>query len=331
MLTLTDHPDNVQIAELIDGTKRTPIYFHPRKNVDLKIHVEDISEFNTEEFRERFAITRVQASEIMDHLKNDTEPEGSLQSVFFKVKSFINNSLFIEMDLRSSTTQRIEVNFPPGNSSWGELSIVCGASSSGKTYYIADKVKRNLDGHKKNRRRFIWVSAEWIKDKTVSVLKKDKYRPYVTGIDVGEQSFVMSTLTRQAFFEREVRDVIDESQPGTVVIFDDPVDSAISQQLRPFISKLLRTARHDGIGLLYIVHSIKSGSWSSQAHNSVKYFVLFPRSQKGKIRNYLNQDVGLTMKESREHVTDFADSGRVMMVRIHAPQALIGEKLIRLI
>jgi len=331
MLTLTDHPSNIQIAELIDDKKRTPIYFHPKKNPALQIQVENIAEFNTEEFRERFSITRKQADEIVTHLQSGTEPEGSLQSIYFKVKTFISNSLYIEMDLRSSESQRIEINFPPGNDTWGELSIVCGASGSGKTWFIMDKVRRNLDGPKKNRRRFIWISAEFNKDKTLVHLKKDKYRPYFTGIDVSEQSFVMSTLTRQEFFEREVRDVVDQTQPGTVIVFDDPVDSSIAQQLRPFITSMLRTGRHDGIGLLYILHSIRSGSWSSQGQNSIKWFVVFPRSQKGKIRNYLNQDIGLTLKESREHVADFAESGRAMMVRIHSPQLIVSEKLLRLI
>ena len=141
----------------------------------------------------------------------------------------------------------------------------------------------------------------------------------------------MAHESREEFFKNKVKNVIEQLEPGSVVIMDDPMDSAIAKQLRPYIATLLRTARHDAIGLMYIVHSIRSGSWSSQAHNSVKYFVLFPRSQRGKIRNYLNQEVGLTLKEARENVADFGDAGRVLQVRIHAPQCLISEKLIRLI
>ena len=85
MLTLTSHPENIQIAELIEAKKRTPIYFHPKKNADLRIQVDDISSFNTDEFRQRFQITRIQATESINHLKNNTEPEGGLQSNFFKV------------------------------------------------------------------------------------------------------------------------------------------------------------------------------------------------------------------------------------------------------
>ena len=330
MLTLTDHPENIEIATLIDNGKKTPIYWHPKKNKDLKLEIDDIKKFNTEEFRQRFAITRVQSEEILDHLVNDTEPTTQ-QSIFFKVKAFINNSLYVEMDLRSSDSQSIEVNFPKGNDTWGELSIVAGASGSGKTYYIADKIKRNLDGKKKNRRRFFWISSEFNKDKTLKTLKKDKYRNYFTGVDVGEQAFKLSMLSKEEFFKRDVFEPIEQLRPGSCLVLGDPQDASISEYLRPLITKMLRTSRHDAIGLLYIVNIIRSGSWSSQAHNSVKYFVLFPRSGKGKVRNYLNQDIGLTMKQARENVSDFAESGRILICRLHAPQALISDKLIRLI
>ena len=330
MLTLTEHPDNVKLGVLVDGTTRKPIFFHPKKNPDLRLEVDDVSTYNTQEFRDRFSLTRVQAGLVMDHIKKNTEPEGGLQKIFFKVKNFVNDALYTEMDLRSST-QTIEVNFPDGNDTWPELSIVCGASNSGKTYFIASKIERNLNGKKKHRRKFFWVSAEFHKDKTLKRLKKDKYRYNFSGVDIGEQAFAMAHESREEFFKNKVKNVIEQLEPGSVVIMDDPMDSAIAKQLRPYIATLLRTARHDAIGLMYIVHSIRSGSWSSQAHNSVKYFVLFPRHQRGKIRNYLNQEVGLTLKEARENVADFGDAGRVLQVRIHAPQCLISEKLIRLI
>ena len=331
MLTLTQHPHNTEIATLVQGAKRTPIYFHPKKNKDLQLQVDDIGSFNTEEFRDRFSITRTQAEMIMKHIKNKTEPDGHFQKIFFKIKQFINESLFTELDLRTSD-QQIVVDYPPGNETWGELAINCGASGSGKTRFFLDKIIRNLQGKKKNKRKFLWFSAEFNKDKTMKPLKADKFRYNFTGVDIGEQAYAMSQwTTREDFFQHEVKMLMDSARPGEVAIFDDPRDSAISRQLRPYIETLLRTARHDGIGIGYIVHSIRGGAWTSQSHNSVKYFILFPRTQKGKIRDYLNKELGITLKEAREHVADFASAGRAMQVRIHSPQALISEKLIRLI
>ena len=331
MLTLTPHPDNVGLATLIDGKHTRPIYFHPTKNTELRLEIDDISTYNTQEFRDRFSLTRVQAETIMNHITNDTEPDGALQKVFFKVKTFVNNALYTEMDLRSSD-QIIQVDFPKGKDTWGEHAIYCGSSGSGKTFALASKVQRNLDGKKRDRRKFFWVSAEFNKDKTLKTLKKDRYRYNFSGTDIGEQAFALSQYeSREEFFEKEVRNVVEQLPPGSVLVVDDGLDSAIAGQLRPYIAMLLRTARHDGLSVHYIVHSIRSAAWSQQAHNSVKYFVLFPRSQRGKIRAYLNTDIGLTMREAREAVQDFGDAGRVLHVRIHAPQSLISEKLIRLI
>ena len=82
---------------------------------------------------------------------------------------------------------------------------------------------------------------------------------------------------------------------------------------------------------MFILHRIKSGTWSTQGSNSCKYFTLFPRSQKGKVVQFLNFDMGLTLGESRRMVRDFAATGRDMTVQLFAPNCLIGPKLIRLI
>ena len=116
-------------------------------------------------------------------------------------------------------------------------------------------------------------------------------------------------------------------------IFDDPVDAAEGLQtpIRNLINRSLRVSRHKQMGLMFILHRIRSGTWSVQGSNSCKYFVLFPRSQKGKCVQFLNQDMGLTLRESRRMVADFAATGRAMTVQLFAPNCLIGDTLIRLI
>ena len=135
------------------------------------------------------------------------------------------------------------------------------------------------------------------------------------------------------FFINEIATRIKHAQPGTVVVVDDPMDASpgVAIPLRNLINKMQRISRHKKIGLIFILHSIRSGIWSSQASNSCRFFSLFPRSQKGKIIDYLNRDLGMRLSEARRAVKDFSASGRHMTVRIHAPQALIGPKLIRLL
>ena len=89
--------------------------------------------------------------------------------------------------------------------------------------------------------------------------------------------------------------------------------------------------RHRGVTLMLVLHSLRSGVWSSQAHNSVGYLVLFPRSQRNKIIAFFNQELSIPLKQSRALVKRFAADSRVLILRQHMPECLIGEKLLRLI
>jgi hypothetical protein len=332
MITLHPHPENVLLCDMRMGKKTVPVYWHPKKNDALKNSVEDIASFFTPELRNRFELSSKQADTILDHLKAGTVPE-SIQSKFFKVKRFIDESLFTEMDIQD-TPHTFEINFPAGSDTWPNNTICAGATNSGKTYSQLQRVLRNLNGPKKNRRHFLWFSSEWDSDKTIKELKKDKYREYVRGKDISDQSVKDSEHdTPEEFFEAEIKMLCDNAVQGTCCIFDDPVDAAegLAIPIRRLINKSLRVSRHKQTGLIFILHRIRSGAFSIQGHNSCKYFCLFPRSQKGKCVQFLNQDMGLTLGESRRMVHDFGQQGRQMNVQLFAPNSLIGDKLIRLI
>ena len=112
MLTLRPHKDNIQLCQMRDGRKRIPVYWHPVRKKELRMAVTDINGFATEEFRDRFRISKGQADEILSHIKAGTAPEGGLQRTFFKAKRYIDDSLYSEMDLTNST-QRSEKDGQP--------------------------------------------------------------------------------------------------------------------------------------------------------------------------------------------------------------------------
>ena len=115
------------------------------------------------------------------------------------------------------------------------------------------------------------------------------------------------------------------------LVFDDLVDQVASEFTKHLVNKLLRTARHQSLTVIMILHNLRSSTFSTQAHNSIKYLTLFPRSQKGKLIQYLNRDLGIPLAKARDHIFKFSQAGRTMTVRLHAPEALIGPRLIRLI
>ena len=194
------------------------------------------------------------------------------------------------------------------------------------------KILNNLKGQKNQRRQFLIFSAEWHSDKTLEPLRQAKYEQHIVGVDCGEQSFKDSQWeSEEQFFNNEIKMRCDFATQGTVIVFDDLVDQTGSVFTRQLVNRLLRVARHQGLTIMMILHNLRSGSFSTQAHSSVKYLTVFPRSQKAKIVNFLNRDLGIPLAAARDHVFNFGQTGRIMSIRLHAPEMLIGEKLLRLL
>lgn len=301
----------------------------------MQNHIEDISVFNTQDLRDRFELSREQADDIMSHLKDGTVSEKN-QSKFFKVKRHLDEILYTEMDISDQGDSEFEINFNEEGKTLGFCghTIVAGATSAGKTYSQKARLLRCLNSNKKNRRRVFWFSSEWDSDKTLQELKKDKYSEYVTGKEISDAAVKDSDFASpDEFFRSEIEMVIENAPPHSLLIFDDPVDccAEIQGSVRRLINKLLRVGRHKQLSVIFILHRIKSGAWSTQGSNSCRYFWLFPRSQKGACRDFLNTSLGLTLGESRRMVKDFSERGRNMVCHLFHPNCLIGDSLIRLI
>ena len=332
MLTLKQHTDNVKICDIRSGKKLQDVYWNPKRVPELQNSVEDVSSFFTPEFLDKFELSKEQSVDIQSHLKQGTVSEKH-QSKFFKIKKFILESLYTEMNI-ADTSNTFEINFPPGSETWGNNAIIAGATSSGKSYWAMSRVLKNLQGPKKDRRKFCWLSSEWLSDKTLKPIKQEKYKEFVEGLEISDQAILDSEHdTAEEFFEHEIKRRFENAPPGKIFIIDDPVDAGEGLQtpIRNLINRSLRVSRHRQLGLMFVIHRIRSGSWSVQGTNSCKYFVLFPRSQKGKVTQFLNFEMGLTLREARECVSDFSATGRAMVVRMFSPNCLIGDKLIKII
>ena len=328
MLTLKDDPENVQICELRQKKRRTPIFWHPRMRKDLRSAVENLDSFNSEKFRDRFELSKDQSRNIFDGLKHDEVCEHH-QSKYFKCKEFIQNSLLTEMNIEDQEGEFC-IDFPPGKEFCGHHLIV-GGTSSGKTFTAMQKCLRNLQGPKKDRRQFIYFSAEWNRDRTLEPLRDKKLREWVDGVDCSEEGLKDSQWdTAEEFFKNEIL-LRCEIADSCVIVFDDSMDMACNRFIKPLINRMMRVGRHQGINLIVLLHCLRSASWSSQSHQSCKYITVFPRSQKGKIRDYLNTDLGLSLRESRDIVNDFAQTGRAMTISLHCPQYAMNSNLLRLL
>jgi hypothetical protein len=198
-----------------------------------------------------------------------------------------------------------------------------------------DQLKNNLDGPKSDKRHVLWLSAELAIDRTIAPLRDNvKYNEWFTGIDISEKAIEDSQYSSpEEFFEKDVKLRIDTAPEGSIVVADDAQDShpVVAELMRRMMIKLQRVGRHKKIGLMYSLHKLASGQWSSQAYSSCQNIIVFPRSNKNKIRDFLEREIGMTRKEARRAVKDFGQSARALIVRLHAPQLLMSEKLIRLL
>ena len=329
MLTLHKEQNKV-VCEIVNKKKRTPVYWHPRINPALMNAVDDIQHFNDGFLRDNTELGKKQANLIFEDLEKEETPEEN-QHKFFKVKRVVQERLLTEMELDDGSNEIFQIDFPQNQEFCGH-ELVTGSTQSGKTYFVKEKILRNLKGPERFRRHFLIISSEWHRDNTLSELKEKKYENYVTGVDVSESSLKDSEhTTAEEFFENEIKLRVENVPKGTVLFFDDSQDSCCPDQLRQLINRMLRVARHSGVSLIVILHSIRSGAWSSQANNSVKYYTLFPRAQKNKIIAFVNQDLAVPLKEARETIRRFAQSGRSMTVHLHAPECLVGPKLLKLL
>ena len=86
MITLDEHPDNILLCKLSHGKKSQPVWWHPVRNPEMRLAVENLQSFATEEMRDRFHLSQNQMAEILEHIQKGTQPEGGLQPKYFKLK-----------------------------------------------------------------------------------------------------------------------------------------------------------------------------------------------------------------------------------------------------
>ena len=328
MLSLHKTENSIKVIDIVKGKRKTgEVYWHPTANDKYKNSFENIHDLNDDHFRDLFELSKDQAHSILEGIESDTVVENKK---YFHVKRHIKESLLIEMDLKG-TAESFEYNFKPKKEFSPHL-LVVGNTNSGKSYWLKELCLRNLKGKKENRRKFIVISAQYFRDKTLKELRHEKYHQWVTGIDAGPDGLKNSDYdTPEEFFKNEIQMRVEHAEPGTIVYADDYRDTCCAEQMRIWVDSGLRVFRHLGITLCLVLHSLRSGIWSSQSSNSVGYLVLFPRSQRNKIIQYFNSELAIPLKESRELVRRFAADSRVMMVGRQMPECLIGGKLLHLI
>ena len=305
-----------------------PVYTTFKKDAKLRIKpFRDSSKYlDSDEFRERYDLSRRESAELKTALRQDKVPEGSLKKEFYRVRRDLNQRLFSEIDLRG-TDFEIVWKFPDKVNEWPGSSIVIGSSNSGKTFLQVSHIEEALRRRKK--RTFVYVSPELSIDTTLrKILNQKRWSKYFKGIDVSEDAFKESELGNvDQWWSEEILPLLEKQPPGTMFILDDAPSSIVHRQLQRLLVKKLKTGRHRKWGVTSLQHNIRNGKWTTQAFSSVKNVILFPRAGgKGKCVNFWNENFGIRLKQAHELVNIFGESGRWVNIHTWSPTVMFGPK-----
>ena len=94
---------------------------------------------------------------------------------------------------------------------------------------------------------------------------------------------------------------------------------------------MLRVARHRNYGVISLIHTYAHGKASSQALQSNKSCVFYPRSQQSRCIQFMRDYLQLSTGNAKELVKKFASLGRWMCIQMHSPVCCYNESYLVLL
>ena len=264
------------------------------------------------------------------------EPDSgeALRSEYWELHKVYERALRTEMYIGDQEELYFDHNLPKNKDTWAGTFLLVGNSGAGKTYWMVQLFLRYMRAVKPyNRRTLIYVSPEWEIDRTLKPLKDKRYALNVIGVDVSEKALRKSGMDAMSYYKTKVEDVLEKHGEKAIIVYDDFMDAAPGMEglLRKLYIRGLRTARHKVTSVISLVHSYASGKNTSQALQSVKFCVFFPRSQRSRIVTFFRDHLHMSVPEAKEIVERFSKLDRYMIVRMHSPVAIYNSKFLMLV
>ena len=269
-------------------------------------------------------------------IDTNEEPEvgDALRSEYWELHRIYERALKREMFIGDQEDMYFEHNLPRRKEDWAGTFTCIGNSGAGKTYWVVQLLLRYLRATKPYARRtIIWCSPEWEVDKTLKPLKDTKYSFNVIGIDIGEEGLRKSGKDAASYYQEKIKKTIEEHGEKAIIVLDDFVDAAAG--LYPYLRKIylssLRTARHKITSVISLQHTYSGGKNTSQAIQSNKFIVFFPRSQQNRCIMFMRDHLMMQTAEAKELVQRFAKLDRWMIIRLHSPAAIYNSQYLLLL
>jgi len=333
--------DATHVCDIVHGRQRlVPVYYYHDVDDKLISKTDDYAALlqkSLPDIKDRLRINQKTVLSALALLQSNKEPDedetGEIRRAYYFLKKRAKELLREELDFRD-VPDRAEINIPTDIDVWPGTMFVAGSSGSGKGYFVCSMILRHWRRATPRNRRHVWyISPELRQDVTLRMISDvSKYEDWFHGIDVSHDTFDQSGLSSQDFFNKNIKGLL-EHQRHAILVFDDFQDAGgeLPGLIRKYVDRKLRVGRHDGLSTWSLQHSLRNSAFSRQAVQSCKHVVLFARSQRGKVTQFLKDSVGLSLGQSRELTKLMSDSGRHGVLRMHAPMMLITDKYVKLL
>jgi hypothetical protein len=334
MLTLQKDKTSTEIVEVHKRSTRSKrahgvvYYSHNAKASGNVAPAAGVLALHKTSLKKIWKLSNADFNRICVMIDTGEEPDSgeALRSEYWELHKVYERALRTEMYIGDQEDLYFEHNLPKNKDTWAGTFLLVGNSGAGKTWWMVQLFLRYMRAVKPyNRRTLIYVSPEWEIDKTLKPLKDKRYALNVIGVDVSEKALRESGMDVVSYYKTKVEDVFEKHGEKAIIVYDDFMDSA------PGMEHLLRTARHKVTSVISLVHSYASGKNTSQALQSVKFCVFFPRSQRSRIVTFFRDHLHMSVPEAKEIVERFSKLDRFMIVRMHSPVAIYNSKFLMLV
>jgi len=343
MLTLVKTKDAVPIVGIYRGRKNkkpeATVYFTHELDKDKQnvAAAQGVLHLHKSEFKKEFHLNDGDFKEVCRMIDAEEEPEigDPLKSEYWQILERYDELLRREMFIGDDTDARFEINFPTDRETWPGTMTCVASSGGGKTFFVVQMLLRYYRATPMHQRRAcIWLSPELEIDKTLKPLRDNKrLTMWFHGIDISEQNLRKKGLDAASFYQKEIVDKIESIGENAIIVYDDFPDG--SRSLYPLLERhynsQLRVARHRNQGIISLIHTYAHGKASSQALQSNKTVIFYPRSQQSRCVQFLRDYLQLQTQQAKSIVRRFAKLDRWMAVQMHSPVCIYNGKYLVLL
>ena len=331
MLTLVKTKDAVPIVGIYRGKKNkrpeNTVYFTHELDKDKQnvAPAAGVLHLHKSELKKEFHLNDADFREVCRMIDAEEEPEQGdpLKGEYWQILEQYDSFLQREMYIGDDKEARFEINFPTDRETWPGTMTCIASSGGGKTYFVVSMLQRYYRATPMHQRRpTVWISPELGIDRTLKPLRDNKkLAMWFHGVDISEQNLRKKGMDAASFYQKEIVQKIESIGDGALIVYDDFPDGARS--LYPLLERhynsQLRVARHKNQGIISLIHTYAHGKASSQALQSNKTVIFYPRSQQSRCVQFMRDYLQLQTKTAKNMVKRFASLDRWMAIQMHSP------------